>query len=89
MTEMTATELARNLSSVLDRVTDGEEIRVTRGGRTIAELLPSKREWVNGADFLRALRESPSPDPDFAKDLERIRAENNAKPERVTPLQWG
>ena len=85
---MTATELARNLSAVLDRVADGETVEVTRGGRRIAEILPTKREWISGAEFLKVLQQSPSFDPDFAKDLERIRAENDARPERATPLQW-
>ena len=91
MTEMTATEVSRNFSEVSNRVAAGEEVTVTKGGRPLfvmKRVEPEGREWISGADFLRALRQGPSLDPDFAKDLERIRAENNAKPERATPLQW-
>ncbi|MEI6447377.1 MAG: type II toxin-antitoxin system prevent-host-death family antitoxin [Actinomycetes bacterium] len=85
---MTATELARNLSDVLNRVADGEEIRITRGGRSIAVIGPSRRQWVDGSDFLAMLRDLPSPDPEFEADLRRIREEANAQPERATPIVW-
>ena len=88
---MTATEVSRNFSEVSNRVAGGEEITVTKGGRpllVINRAEPEAREWISGADFLRLLRQGPSLDPDFAKDLERIRAENNARPERATPLEW-
>ena len=91
MTEMTATEVSRNFSEVSNRVAGGEEITVTKGGRPLLVMKraePEAREWISGADFLRLLRQGPSLDPDFAKDLERIRAENNARPERATPLEW-
>ena len=88
MNEMTATELARNLSSVLNRVIEGEEVTVTRGGRPIVEIRPSRRQWMKGSDFLATLRSGPSLDPEFGDDVERIRAEYNAMPERSTPLEW-
>jgi prevent-host-death family protein len=91
MIEMTATEVSRNFSEVSNRVAGGEEITVTKGGRPLLVMKraePESREWMSGAEFLRLLRQGPSLDPDFAKDLERIRAENDARPERATPLQW-
>lgn len=88
MTEVTATELSRNLSEFLNRVADGEEVTVTRGGRVIAQVIPPRRQWMNGSDFLELLRTGPSPDPEFAEDLRRIREEMNSLPERSTPLEW-
>lgn len=37
---MTATEVARNFSRVLDAVEDGDEIEITRGKRVVATLRP-------------------------------------------------
>jgi antitoxin (DNA-binding transcriptional repressor) of toxin-antitoxin stability system len=88
MAQVTREELARNVSSFLDRVAEGEEINVTSGGRVIAHLVPSRRQWISGAEFLEVLRDAPSPDPEFADDLARIRKEMNALPERSTPLEW-
>jgi antitoxin (DNA-binding transcriptional repressor) of toxin-antitoxin stability system len=38
MKRMTATEVARNFSAVLDEVENGEEIEITRGNKTVAVL---------------------------------------------------
>ncbi len=43
MKRMTATEVARNFSAVLDQVENGEEIEITRGKKVIATL---KKEEV-------------------------------------------
>lgn len=88
MTEVTATELSRNLSGFLNRVADGEEFRVTRGGRAIAEFRPVRRTWIPWSEFMSILEEAPSPDPEFEADLRRIREEQNSLPERTTPLEW-
>ena len=88
VTVMTATELARNLSDVLNRVADGESIEVTRSGRSIARIRPVRRTWLPWEEFLAVLRSAPSPDPEFEDDLRRIREEQNRLPERSTPLEW-
>ena len=88
MTEITATELSRNFSAFLNRVADGEEFRITRGGRAIAEFKPARRTWVPWAEFMSILEAAPSPDEDFEEDLRRIREEQNSLPERSTPLEW-
>ena len=88
MTEVTATELARNLSDFLSRVADGDEVTVTRGGRVIAQVIPPKRQWLTWSELRELLANAPSPDPEFAADLQRIREEANALPERSTPLEW-
>lgn len=40
MSEVSATQLHRNTTSIIDRVTQGERVPVTRHGRTIAYLIP-------------------------------------------------
>lgn len=70
MTTMTATELARNLSAVLDAVADGDTIAITRGGRRVAQLTPTSA--ANGAAVVDLLRRH-TPDPGLADDIETIR----------------
>lgn len=41
--QMTATRLKAELLSVLDEVANGEEVEITRHGRTIARLIPARR----------------------------------------------
>jgi prevent-host-death family protein len=52
MREMTATEVARNFSEVLDAVEAGEEIVVLRGKKEVARLVPTKPHVPNGAAFI-------------------------------------
>jgi prevent-host-death family protein len=40
-TQMTATEVKATLLSVLDAVADGDEVEITRHGRTVAKLIPA------------------------------------------------
>jgi prevent-host-death family protein len=74
---ISATEAARNLSDLLNRVRyRGEHFTVIRGGEEVAEIVPAKRSaGVTLRDLRRALASLPAPDDDFAADLERIRAE--------------
>jgi prevent-host-death family protein len=75
MNRMTATEVARRFSAVLNRVQDGDEIEITRNGRTVAVLSPPKRRHFLSPHELRELLESAPPvDEDFARDLEAIRS---------------
>jgi prevent-host-death family protein len=78
MAKMTATEAARSFSSVLTRVSHGEEIEVTRNGSTVALITPPPRKKrFLSSDELRELMESlPPVDEDFVKDLEQIRRES-------------
>ena len=41
-TQMTATEVKAKLLSVLDAVAAGDEIEITKHGRTVARLVPAK-----------------------------------------------
>jgi prevent-host-death family protein len=65
--EMTATEVARNFSAVLDAVKSGESVVITRGGERIATLVPTPR--ANGAalaEALRAWQGNPALDDEWA-----------------------
>lgn len=75
MTRLTATELARNLSAVLNRVAAGERIEVVRNGMSIAVIAPPD-PYLLGADAFRELLDSlPEPDADFAADIDAARRE--------------
>ncbi|MGP3967017.1 type II toxin-antitoxin system Phd/YefM family antitoxin [Streptomyces sp. 6N223] len=70
MRTMTATEVARNFASVLDRAEHGETIVITRGGRRLATLSPATAG--NGAaikDFL----DSHPVDEEYARDVDSAR----------------
>jgi prevent-host-death family protein len=70
MTTMTATDVARNFSSVLDAVARGETILITRGGQRVAELTPTPA--ANGAAVRDVLRRH-TPDPAWADEIEAVR----------------
>jgi prevent-host-death family protein len=40
--QMTATEVKAKILSLLDAVADGQEIEITKHGRTVARLVPAK-----------------------------------------------
>ena len=86
-TKITATELARNLSDVLNRVRyRGESFEVTRGGETLAELKPTVRKQATVRDLIDLLENGPKPDPDFWKDVEEAhRMMNEPLPD---PPSW-
>ncbi|MDT0320002.1 type II toxin-antitoxin system Phd/YefM family antitoxin [Streptomyces millisiae] len=70
MRTMTATEVARNFASVLDRAEHGETIVITRGGRRLAILSPAPAG--NGAAIKEFLATHPV-DEDFADDVTTAR----------------
>ena len=77
-TKITATELARNLSDVLNRVRyKGESFEVTRGGETIAEIKATERKRATLQDFIDLMRNGPKPDPEFWDDVEQAHNEMN------------
>jgi antitoxin (DNA-binding transcriptional repressor) of toxin-antitoxin stability system len=73
-TTITATELARSLSDVLNRVHyRNERFVIQRNGETIATITPpGPQRGVMLHDALRALGDLRMPDDDFADDLEEI-----------------
>ena len=73
-TTVSATELARNLSDILNRIQyKGEEFVVERNGKEIARLraLPRQPGPTLG-EFLDLIERLPPPDDGFADDLEEI-----------------
>ena len=76
-TKITATELAKNLSDILNRIRyRGERFVVERNGEAVAALLPaSPPRGITVAELFDRLRTIGWPDEGFADDLEAIQAE--------------
>lgn len=86
ITKVTATELARNLSDILNRVEyRGEHFIVERNGKAIARLGPPEpRSQPTVRDFLETIERLPRLGPDFADDLEEILAAQST----TEPPEW-
>jgi antitoxin (DNA-binding transcriptional repressor) of toxin-antitoxin stability system len=68
---LSATEVSRNFSSVIDRVNAGEEIEIVRNGTPIAELRrPSRPQGISTVALRELLEGLPPVDEDFARDVE-------------------
>ncbi len=68
---MSATEVARNFSAVVNRVGEGEEIEIVRNGTPVAELRrPSRPRGITGREFKELMASLPAVDEDFARDVE-------------------
>ena len=73
---MTATEVARSFSDVLNRVASGEEIEVTRNGAVVAVLSPSRTARMLSPEHMKEFFATAPPlDDDFLADVEAIRRE--------------
>jgi antitoxin (DNA-binding transcriptional repressor) of toxin-antitoxin stability system len=74
---ITATELARNLSTILDRVhTNGEHFVITHHGETVALLGPTPSpQGRRLSEILERIGDLQMPGDGFADDLEAIQAE--------------
>lgn len=55
MKRMTATEVARNFSAVLDQVENGEEVEITRGNKVVAVMKFEAPKYTAGA-LLEAIK---------------------------------
>jgi prevent-host-death family protein len=74
MVRMSATEVARNFSAVINRVGDGEEVEIVRNGAPVAELRRlSRPKRLKGEDWRRFVGSLPAVDEDFARDVEQAR----------------
>jgi antitoxin (DNA-binding transcriptional repressor) of toxin-antitoxin stability system len=71
---MTATDVARSFSDVLNRVASGEEIEVTRSGAAVAVISPPKASLIPAARFRELIATAPVPDANFADDVRAMRA---------------
>ena len=85
MARLSATEVARRFSEVLNRVAEGEEIEVTRGGAPVAVIMPPKKRLLSADRFGELMASAPPVDEDFAGDLRRIRREAGPVPEDSWP----
>jgi antitoxin (DNA-binding transcriptional repressor) of toxin-antitoxin stability system len=86
-TKITATELARNLSDILNRARyRGEQFAIQRNGETIAVLKPVLPQPVSLRRIADRLAQIPRPDDRFADDLEAaIREMRQPMPD---PPEW-
>jgi prevent-host-death family protein len=73
MAKLSATEVARSFSEVLNRVAAGEELEIVRNGATVALLTPPKRRLISPEAFRELMRSAPAADDKFADDLRAIR----------------
>ena len=74
---LTATEVARNFSAVLDEVEKGQEIVVLRGKTEVARLVSAAPKEPNGAKILEILakaheRGDLGPNEDFDKAMKIV-----------------
>jgi len=86
MVRMTATEVSRRFSDVINRVDSGEEIEIVRNGQPVAELRRASRPvGISGATLRELLDGLPALDEDFASEVEaereRLGAEAGSWPE--------
>jgi prevent-host-death family protein len=82
MTRLSATDVARHFSAVLNRVAAGEEIEITRGGSPVAVLAPPRQRFVSIARLREIVASSPDADERFVDDLEKIREESGVPESR-------
>ena len=73
MTRMSATDVARSFSDVLNRVAAGEEFEIVRNGAPIATLGPPRVRLMPASRFRSLLESLPPVDDQFAEDLREIR----------------
>jgi antitoxin (DNA-binding transcriptional repressor) of toxin-antitoxin stability system len=74
MVRMSATEVARNFSAVVNRVGAGEEIEIVRNGAPVAELRrPSRPRRLSGEAWQRFIESLPPVDEGFARDVHEAR----------------
>ena len=73
MTDVTIRELRNNGREVIDRVSAGERMTVTRSGRPVAELRPLASSALSAATLLQRWRRLPAVDADALRaDLDSL-----------------
>lgn len=71
MIRLSATEVAREFSTVVNRIGAGEEIEVVRNGVPVVQMRPiSPDRMVSAARWRELMDSAPTPDEDFARDVE-------------------
>jgi prevent-host-death family protein len=81
MARMTATQAARAFSEVLNRVSAGEEVEVTRAGMPVAVISPPKVQLMSAERLRELVTSAPRPDDDYAGDVLAARASVGAPAE--------
>lgn len=85
-TKITATELARNLSDILNRARyKGESFVIERNGEAVAQIDPPPKPGLTLGELAALLRELPPLDDKFADDLESARS---ILRDPVVPPRW-
>jgi len=70
---ISATQLARRISDILNRVIyRGEAFIVERGGQPVCRIQPAGATYCSLDDFIAVLQSAPKPDKRFWDDLEAI-----------------
>lgn len=82
VTRLSATEVARHFSEVLNRVLAGEEIEVTRAGAPVALITPPRARLLSAEQFTYLIASAPPVDDAFAGDLRAVRASLAAPEDR-------
>lgn len=85
MARLSATDVGRNLSDVLNRVAAGEEIEVTRAGAPVAVISPPRPRLLSAERFRELLASAPGVDEAFSDDLRQIRRDAGPSPENPWP----
>ncbi len=75
MSKLTATEVARAFSDVLNRVAAGEEIEITRNDALVAVIVPPCARLLSAGRFRELFASAPPFDRRFADDVRALRAE--------------
>lgn len=68
MHTVTASHASHHFSDLLDAVAHGESFTITRSGREVAEIRPTRRPVTFG-DLRRALEGAPPLDADIERDI--------------------
>ena len=64
--KISASEAARNLSDIINRVRyKGEEFIVERGGLPVCRIVPTLPAHSTGAELAKFFENVPKPDPEF------------------------
>lgn len=73
MARLSATEVARRFSEVLNRVARGEEIEVSRAGMPVALIVPPRVRLASPEHFRELLASAPAVDDEFADAVRELR----------------
>jgi prevent-host-death family protein len=71
---MTATEIARNFSAILNRVAAGETVEVVRNGAPVAVIGPPASRFLPAERFRELIAAAPVADEGFAADVRDVRS---------------